>query len=161
MSRTPHRPVIVLACGEPLRGDDGAAIRAVEMLPDEARAKADLVEIGQLSVEALLDVPEGVALIVADAATGAPPGSTVVAPLEAVALSAAPAPASSHSMPPQQVLALAAELRGSLPRGVFVGIGALEFGLGEKLSPAVEAGLPAYVARLAEEIGTLAAGTRE
>lgn len=149
----------VLLCGERQRGDDGAAILAAEMLPAEIRALAEVVPLGQLSVEALLDVPEGMAVIVADAAIGPEPGATVVVPLELVAHAGGAAPASSHSLPPDQVLALAAELRGSLPRGVFVGIGGSEFGFGERLSPAVEAGLPGFGATLAAEIGRLAAET--
>jgi Ni,Fe-hydrogenase maturation factor len=65
--------------------------------------------------------------------------------------------ASSHSLPPDQVLALAEALRGSLPRGSFVGIGGAEFGFGEGLSAPVAAGLPAFVAALADEIRRLAA----
>jgi hydrogenase maturation protease len=148
----------VLVCGERLRGDDGAAVRAAEMLPGSVRALAELLPTGQLSVEAVLEVEEGAAVIVADAAVGAPAGATVVLPLVRVARADGAAPASSHSLPPSQVLALAAELRGSLPRGVFVGIGGSNFELGEGLSTAVEAGLPAYTAALASEIRRLAAG---
>jgi hydrogenase maturation protease len=147
----------VLVCGERLRGDDGAAVRAAETLPAFVLALAEVRPIGQLSVEAVLEVPAGAAVIVADAATGAPAGATIELPLERVARADGAAPASSHSLPPSQVLALAAELRGSLPRGVFVGIGGSDFALGERLSPAVEAGLPAYVEALAAEIRRLAA----
>jgi hydrogenase maturation protease len=166
MSDQSGRPSVrVLLCGERMRGDDAAALRAAEMLPEDARALAEVVEVGQLSVEALLDIPDGVAAIVADSAVGVAPGVVVTLPLEHVAQGAAggpgaavgATPASSHSLPPDQVLALAAELRGSLPRGVFVGIGGAEFGFGERLSPAVAAGLAAYAATLADEIRRLSA----
>ncbi len=148
----------MLVCGERLRSDDAAAILALEMLPPDVRALARIQEVGQLAVEAMLDVPDGDAVIVADAAVGVAPGEVVVLPLAAVARStgSGATPASSHSLPPDQVLALAAELRGSTPRGVFVGIGGAEFGFGEGLSPAVEAGLPAFAAVLAREIRRLA-----
>jgi hydrogenase maturation protease len=162
--------VRVLVCGERLRGDDAAAILAAKALPADALWLAELVEAGQLSVEALLDIPEGVALIVADAAIGVAAGEVVTLPLAVVskgtatrgagatpAPAASPAPASSHSLPPDQVLALADELRGSPLRGSFVGMGGEEFGLGEELSPAVAAGLPTFVAALAAEIRRLAA----
>ena len=61
-------------------------------------------------------------------------------------------------MPPDQVVALAAELRGAVPQGVFVGIGGAEFGFGEELSGVVHAALPEYVAALCEAIRSLAAG---
>jgi hydrogenase maturation protease len=151
------RPVRVLVCGERLRGDDAAAVLAAGMLPADTRALADIFEVGQLSVEALLDVPEGMSLVVADAAAGVAPGAVVTLPLEEVARLGRAAPASSHSLPPDQVLALAAELRGLLPRGVFVGIGGTEFGFGEEPSAAVQSGLPAFAATLSDEIRRLAA----
>jgi len=153
----------VLVCGERMRGDDAAALVAVKMLPEDARALAEVVEVGQLSVEALLDVPDGMAVIVADAAVGLAAGVVVTLPLERMAArggvgaSGGAAPASSHSLPPDQVLALAAELRGSMPRGVFVGIGGAEFSFGEELSAAVAAGLATFAAALADEIRRLSA----
>jgi hydrogenase maturation protease len=150
----PPRTVRLLVCGERLRGDDGAALSAVASLPPDIRAMAEIVETGQLGVEALLDVPEGVAVIVADATVGAAAGRVVTMPLADVARSAGSGagPASSHSLPPDQALALAEELRGSLPRGSFVGIGGAEFGYGEGLSEAVAAGLPAFATAIADEI---------
>lgn len=151
----------VLICGERLRGDDAAALLAVELLPQDARALVEVVEVGQLSVEALLDVPDGVALVVADAAVGVAAGAVVTRPLDRVAGQADAggpgSPASSHSLPPDQVLALAAELRGSMPRGVFVGIGGAQFEFGEGPSAAVAAGLATFASTLADEIRRLAA----
>jgi hydrogenase maturation protease len=159
------RPIRVLICGERLRGDDAAAVLAAEGLGVEARAAAEIVEVGQLAAEMLLDVPEGVAVIVADAAVGVSAGTVVVVPLSDIAEravgAAGAAPASSHSLPPDQVLALAEELRGSPFRGVFVGIGGVAFGFGEGLSPAVAAGLPAFTAAIAGEIRRMAAAPRE
>ena len=159
---TPMRPVLVLVCGERLRGDDAAALLAAEGLGAQARRLAEILEVGQLSVEALLEVPEGVAVIVADAAVGVAAGAVVIVPIAEVAERGAgaggAAPASSHSLPPDQVLALAEEMRGSALRGVFVGIGGEAFGFGEGLSPAVAAALPAFTAAMAAEIDRLAAG---
>jgi hydrogenase maturation protease len=130
------------------------------MLPPDVRALAQVVEVGQLSVEALQDVPDGAAVIVADAAMGVSAGRVVTLTLADVARStgSSATPASSHSLPPDQVLALAAEMRGSPPRGSFVGIGGAEFGFGERLSAPVAAGLPAFAAALADEIRRLAEG---
>jgi len=152
-----RRPVVLLACGEPLRGDDGAAIRALELLPAWASEAATVREAGRLEVELLLDAPEDAAVILADAALGVASGRVVVVALDAVARSAAggAAPASSHSLPPDQVLALAEELRGSPLRGSFVGIGASTFGLGEGPSGAVAAALPEFAAAIAAEIARL------
>lgn len=148
--------VRVLVCGEPLRGDDGAAIQAIQGLGPDTSALAEVVEVGQLSAEALLDVPEGMAVVVVDAAVGVEPGTTVTLPLEDVGGGGA-MPASSHALPPDQAIGLAAEMRGAPLRGSFVGIGGAEFGFGERLSPAVEAGLPAFASALAAEVRRLAA----
>lgn len=158
-SSDPKR-VWVLVCGERLRSDDAAAPLAAEMLPPDVRALAQVVEVGRLSVEALQDVPGRVAVIVADAAVGVAAGRVVTLTLADVARStgSGATPASSHSLPPDQVLALAEAMRGSLPRGVFVGIGGAEFGFGERLSAPVAAGLPAFAAALADEIRRLAEG---
>ena len=131
-------PLRVLVCGERMRGDDGAAPLAAEMLPDDALALAEVVEVGQLSVEALLDIPDGVAVIVADAAVGVAAGRGRRAAAGSSGARAAAgggaAPASSHALPPAAVLALAEELRCDPLRGSFVGIGGAEFGFGEGLS---------------------------
>jgi hydrogenase maturation protease len=152
----PGRRVAVLVCGEPERGDDAVASAALSALPGAVRSMADVVLCGQLEVEHLLDVPEGVPCIVVDAAVGVPPGEVVAIPLEMVAARpTAGAPRSSHTLPPDQVISLAAALRGRPPEGIFVGIGGEEFGLGAGLSTAVLAGLPRLVERLAAEIERL------
>jgi hydrogenase maturation protease len=161
MSNHPARNrVHVLICGEPLRGDDAAAPLAAEMLPPDVLVLATITELGQLGVEALLNVPADAAVVVADAAVGIPAGRIVVLPLEDVARPAGSgaSPASSHTLPPDQVLALAGEMRGSPLRGTFVGIGGAEFRFGEPPSEEVAAALPAFAAALADEIRRLAAG---
>jgi len=151
------RRVAVLVCGEPERGDDAAAFAAVATLPDTVRAIIDVVLCGQLEVEHLLDVPDGLPCVVVDAAVGIPPGEVVAIPLAMVASRpGSGAPRSSHTLPPDQVISLAAALRGRPPEGVFVGIGGEEFGFGAGLSQAVLAGLPRLVERLAAEIDRFA-----
>ena len=153
-----QKPILVLACGERLRGDDAAALRAIELLPADALALAEVIEVGQLSVEALIDTPDGMAVVVADAAVGVAPGAVVTLPLESLAgREGGATPASSHALPPDQVIELATEMRGTPLRGSFLGIGGAEFGFGEGLSPEVAAGLPAFTAALAAEIRRLAA----
>jgi hydrogenase maturation protease len=151
--------VVLLVCGEQLRRDDGAAVLAAEMLPAQVRALAEIVEVGQLRVEDLLEVPDSRRVVVADAAVGVAAGEVVTLALDAVAQAAGgPAPASSHAVPPDQVLALATELRGAAPRGVFVGLGGVDFGFGEGLSPEVAAGLPRFAEAIAEAVRRLASG---
>jgi hydrogenase maturation protease len=168
---TSPRTVRLLVCGERLRSDDGAALLAVDRLTAAERQVAEVFEVGQLTVEALLEIPDGVAVILADAAVGVTAGAVVVVPLAkianrvaAVSLGTAAdraSPASSHALPPDQVLAIAEELHGSPLRGVFVGIGGENFGFGEGLSEAVAAGLPALTDAIAAEIHRLASAAEE
>ena len=151
--------VPVLVCGEPERGDDAVAFAAVAALPADVRRLADVRPCGQLEVDDLLAVPEGIGCVVVDAAVGVPPGLVVRIPLADIAArTGGGAPRSSHTLPPDQAIALAEALRGVPPVGVFVGIGGSDFSLGAGLSPAVMAGLPALTARLAEEIRLIASG---
>jgi hydrogenase maturation protease len=147
----------LLVCGEPARGDDAAAFAAVTAMPSAVRDRVDVVSCGQLQVDHLLDVPAGAPCIVLDAAVGVPPGEVVMLSLADVAARrSGSAPRSSHTLAPDQVIALAATLRGAPPAGVFIGIGGADFALGAELSPAVLAGLPRLVEVIVREIERLA-----
>jgi hydrogenase maturation protease len=176
--------VPVFVCGEPARGDDGAGPAAVELLPADARERAEIVEVGQLDVLLLLDLPADAPCVVVDAVSGIPAGEVWVRPLaELIDLGAArggreatgsdeapgsggsrperaagsrPQPRSSHELPVERVLALAATLRDAPPRGTFVGIGGAGWNVGTPLSAAVAAALPAFAAAIAAAITELA-----
>jgi hydrogenase maturation protease len=159
-----RRLVPVFVCGEPARGDDAAGFAAVELLPPEVRALADIVAVGQLDVSLLVDLPDGQPCVLVDAVAGIAPGETWVRPLasllEVPIARGRPAPHSSHLLPIDRVLALAAVLRPAPPAGTFVGIGGADFGLGSPLSPAVAAGLPAFAAAIADTIRAAARNVR-
>lgn len=163
MARVP-----VFVCGEPARGDDAAAYAAVELLPPDVRARADVTEAGQLDVLLLLDLPADAPCVVVDAVAGLPPGEVWVRPLAALVDRArgpagsgqAPEPRSSHELPLDQVLALAATLRERPPAGTFVGIGGSCWDLGAPLSAAVAAALPAFAAAIAVAIAGAARAAR-
>jgi hydrogenase maturation protease len=152
--------VPVFVCGEPARGDDAAGLAAVELLPPDALAHAEIVVVGHLDVLFLLDLPAEEACVVVDAVAGLAPGETWVRPLAALvdrarALADAgrgPEPRSSHELPIEQVLALAATLRDAPPAGTFVGIGGSCWDVGTPLSAPVVAGLPAFVAAIAAAV---------
>jgi hydrogenase maturation protease len=160
--------VPVFVCGDPTRGDDGAALAAVEFLRPDVRGRIDLVEVGQLDVVALLDLPAGRACVVVDAVAGIEPGQVWVQSLAALVDRArrlhraglAVEPRSSHELPLDQALALATALRDRPPAGVFVGIGGARWEAGAPLSDAVTAGLPAFAAAIEAAIGE-AAGSFE
>ncbi len=156
-TRTGARPPVrVILCGELLRADDGAPFLAAERLPSSVARLAEVRRVGQLDVQDLLDVPEGGACVLVDTAVGVPAGRVVVVPLSEVARGEGAAPRSSHSLPPDPVLALAATLRGGLPEGSFVGLGGRSFGIGEPLSPEVQAAIGAFAAAIGDEVVRLA-----
>jgi hydrogenase maturation protease len=165
-------PVLVIVLGERHRGDDGVGFAAVEaamnaLAPQDA-ARVDVRETGQLDPADLVELAVDGGAVVVDAVVGVAVGEVVVLPLEVVA-AAAPAPAapppgtpvprSSHVLPVDQLVALAAALRGAPPRGVLVGVGCERFGFGEGLSPVVEAAVPAFAAAIRVEVERLLAVT--
>ena len=154
--------VRLLVCGSAERGDDGAALSAVAtLLPTLPSALLERLEVrrcGQLRVEDILDIPAGEVALVVDAAVGVPPGHVVALPISDIAsMLGTPAPRSSHELPIDQVLSLAATLRtGGLPSGTFVGIGGRRFGYGRPLSRSVRLAMPGFQRAIAAELARLA-----
>lgn len=154
--------VPVFVCGEPARGDDAAGPAAVALLSADVRARVELRVVGQLDVQVLLDLPADVPCVVVDAVAGLPPGEVWVRSLADVVDrargrgGAGPVPRSSHELPPDQVLALAATLRDAPPAGTFVGIGGGRWDAGAPLSAPVAAGLPAFADAIAAAVAAIA-----
>ena len=153
--------VSIFVCGERARGDDAAGFAAVDLLPPDLRERADVVPVGQLDILFLMDLPASTPCVVVDAVAGlaarrglGPPARDAGGSLPAPCRSAgrAPEPRSSHELPLEQVLALAATLRDAPPAGTFVGIGGTCFDVGTPLTAPVAAALPAFAAAIAAEI---------
>lgn len=143
----------VLACGAIDRGDDGAALRAVRSLSQEARRDARIEEVGYLSPELLLGDAPGLRRLVLDCVAGLPGGEIVDLPLaELPALEAQMRTTSSHALAPGAAVALAALLGAIRPTDRFLGIGGTDFGVGDDLSPAVRAQLSALIERATARI---------
>ena len=144
----------VLVLGDPMRGDDGAALLAAEHL--EARAlPLRIRRIGQLGPDDLVAALAEGPCVVLDAVRGIPPGSVVELPLARVADAGAPQPASSHALPAETIVLLAEALGARLEAGTFIGIGGQQFELGEPISPAVRQGLAGYERAIARRVGTI------
>lgn len=158
-----NRPsVTVLVCGSADRGDDAAAVLAVELLRPATRRRAVIEYVGQLGVEALLERPPGSAVIVVDAAVGLAPGRVVrmsFADLRSGARS--PVPRSSHELPIPEVVGIAELIAGPLAGGLVV-IGGLDFSLGAKPSPGVRARLDRFAREIEAAIDeAVEAATRD
>lgn len=144
----PPPTVRLLVCGNADRGDDGAALSAVaHVLPrlaPEVRQQLEVRRCRQLDATDLIDVAEDEACLVLDTVVGIEPGDVVEISLEELAARPALAPRSSHALPIGQVLGVARAVRGSLPRGMFVGIGGKWFGFGVVRSRALRGGMPRF-----------------
>lgn len=148
---TAPRPVRLLVCGNTDRGDDGAALAAVAGLlaglPPHLLAVLEVRRCEQLQLEDLLDLPDGTACIIVDAAVGLTPGEVVSFPLADLPerdRAAGPTPRSSHVLPIGQLVGIAAVMRGDPLEGSFVAVGGRSFGFGPGLGGPVRAALPAF-----------------
>ena len=161
--------VPIFVCGEHARGDDAAGFAAVALLPPGLREQVDVVPVGQLDILFLMGLSADAPCVVVDAVAGLRAGEVWVRPLAALvdrarALQAsgrAPEPRSSHELPLEQVLALAATLRDAPPAGTFVGIGGSCFDVGTPLTAPVAAALPAFAAAIAAEVVAFAVQERQ
>jgi hydrogenase maturation protease len=152
MNREPVAAFLVLAVGNPSRGDDAlgpALLDALQTLGADAAGDVELLTDFQLQVEHALDLQGRRAVLFVDAAR---PGA--VAAEAGVALSAlAPAlalPALSHALSASAVLHVARSLGGPLPPAWQLAIEGAAFGLGEPISTAAQARLaPALALALA------------
>jgi hydrogenase maturation protease len=156
----PTPAIRLLVCGSGDRGDDGASLCAVaHVLPRLEPSLRGLLEVRrceQLDATDLIDVAAGEACLILDTVVGVEPGAIVELSLEDLALQPTVTPRSSHALPITQVLGIARSVRGSLPRGTFVGIGGKWFGFGEVRSRALRDGMADFERAIAIAIAGLA-----
>ncbi len=136
-----HSRCLILACGNPSRGDDGAAWRLAEMaavagLPEGVR----LMVQQQWTPELAEDLAGCEAVLFVDCSVADEAGAVTLTEVRA----AEKAPNYlTHHMEAPGLLRLAAELYGEGPeRADLLVIGGESLGYTEDLSPAVEAALP-------------------
>ncbi len=152
----------ILVCGMGDRCDDSAPLAAiVRVLPrlsERLRSRIEIRRCPQLEVTDLIDVRADEACLVVDTVVGIEPGSIITVPLSDLARGAeGVAPRSFHALSVDDTLLIAEVVRGSLPNGVFVGIGGKWFGYGERFSRVVGAALPALADAISGAIESLLA----
>ncbi len=130
-------PLLLIAVGNPARGDDGLGPALLEMLAAERLAGVETLLDFQLQVEHALDLVGREAVLFIDA-TKAAVGVQLspVAPAHAL-------PALSHALTPAGVLHVARRLGQVMPEAWQLAIEGESFGLGEGLSAAAQRRLPA------------------
>lgn len=130
------KPVLLLACGNPSRGDDALGPLLLDALAEHA--DPNLVESivdFQLQIEHTLDLQNRKLAIFIDASVRDPS-------FEFTMLTPAPALShTTHALSPAALLGVYRSLHGEPPPAYLLSIGGRSFELGEALSPAAQANL--------------------
>ena len=127
-----RKPMLVLAWGNPSRGDDGLGWAFAETLLGHAGASLEIDVDYQLQIEHAARMAEGRGVLFVDAASAGPSPYDLrpLAPRHHRGFS-------SHHVPPEELLGLAIELFGQLPLAWLLAIRGYEFDqFGERLSEA-------------------------
>lgn len=142
--------LLILAYGNPLRGDDGVGWvvgeRLAALLAEDA---AEMIVQHQLTPELAEPISRAAQVIFVDAAEGNEPGGIRWTAIGIGAL--APQPF-THQVDPASLLAAAQELYGHAPCAHLLTITGADFGYGEGLSPVVERAAGEAVIKIAQFI---------
>ncbi|HJL18932.1 MAG TPA: hydrogenase maturation protease [Sandaracinaceae bacterium LLY-WYZ-13_1] len=139
MTEPPTERVRVIALGNELAGDDGAALIAARRLAERAPGLEVLApgRPGPGLLE-LLD-PDRPTVLMDVVRQGVAAGAILELPLDELATAAIDAErVSSHGLGVARALRLAEALDRPLPRGIFVGLGGRRFEPGPRMDPDVE-----------------------
>lgn len=129
-------PLLVIAVGNPARGDDGLGPALLEMLAADGLEGVELLLDFQLQVEHALDLVGREAVLFVDATkAGVGVQLSPVAPAQAL-------PALSHALTPVGVLHVARRLGQLVPQAWQLAIEGTSYGLGEGLSASARLRLP-------------------
>jgi hydrogenase maturation protease len=132
---------LVLACGNPQRGDDGAALHIADCLRSGlCDPETNIHSQQQWTPELAEQISEAEIVIFVDAAAGLPPGEIACRTLQPRQHT----PTSiTHHTSPESLLWLARELYGKRPpRAYLVTVGGASFDLSEELSDPVSHAIP-------------------
>lgn len=133
---------IVLACGNPLRGDDGVALQVVCSLQHGYTEPDTEIRCAQQWTPELAErISKSDLVIFVDASAVIPPGEMR---LEAISARQEHPSVATHSLNPEQLLTLAHELYQKAPERAFLlTIGGRSFDHGDQLSDVVRHAVPA------------------
>jgi hydrogenase maturation protease len=144
---------LVLACGNSLRGDDGAAVHIVRELQQGGCEPETLIHLEQQWTPELAEpISEADLVIFVDGSVALAPGEIACQQLNPIYKSTE---GLSHQTTPASLLALAEELYRSHPaRAFLLTIGGASFELSEELSEPVKKAIP----RAVESVKALLSG---
>ncbi len=144
-------PALLLACGNPLRGDDGLgnwlAAKAQEQF---ASAQLEVLSSRQFTPEMAEPISTADTVIFLDCSATSEPGRISLHPVEAATR---PARIMTHHMSPESLLWMSQELYGRVPRVAYlITVGGESFKMEERLSDAVRGAAPAVLHMVAEMV---------
>jgi hydrogenase maturation protease len=137
--------ILVIACGNPLRQDDGVGWHVAERLRAADPPGLGVLTCHQLTPELAEPIAHADRVVFVDASTRGPAGRVES---RRVAAGFDPAGALSHALTPAGLLGLAAELYGRTGPAWCVTVAGQVFGHGADLSPAVEASVEIAARRI-------------
>jgi hydrogenase maturation protease len=151
---------LILACGNPLRRDDGVGLWLAEWAEKRFGAETDVRVLvrQQWAPELAEEIARAQSVLFIDCSVDSAPGSVALLP---VAPAAAVQGLATHHLGAPELLALSRDLYNSQPsNALLVTIGAGSTELGEVFSDAVTAALPAACRLIEETVLRLLAGPR-
>jgi hydrogenase maturation protease len=129
---------LVLAFGNPLRGDDAVAWEVARGI--SGSGEVDVLCLHQLTPELAERLAASDGVVFVDAAATGDPGAVSV--LEISAEAQAPPTPFGHTLTPGALLEIAARLYGCAPPAWLVTVTGRDYGFGTELSPPVREALP-------------------
>jgi hydrogenase maturation protease len=152
MTRSTHptSAILILACGNPLREDDGLGYHAAQALIAEDIPGVRVITTHQLLPELAEDVSRASLVILIDARADGAPGELrqeAVSPCTPEAGARAGAGV-SHHVDLAHLLYWAQTLYGSAPRAIACSLCGARLGYAEALSPPFVAAIPEFVAQV-------------
>ncbi|MGO8718414.1 MAG: hydrogenase maturation protease [Acidobacteriaceae bacterium] len=151
-------PVLILACGNPLRGDDGLGRWMAGKMQDRfVSSQVEVLSSHQFTPEMAEPISTADTVIFLDCSATSAPGQISLHPVEATTK---PARLMTHHMSPAALLRMSQELYGRIPRLAYlITVGGESFKMEERLSDAVRGAVPA-VLTMVEDIVQAANGQR-
>ena len=142
--------ILIIAYGNPLRGDDGLAWHAAQKLSEQGLPEdAELITRHLLTPELALPVSEAATVLFIDATRAGVPGELTSAPVKPQRQASS---VFTHEFSATTILGMAQELYGKCPAAFSISLCGECFEHGETLSARVEEGLPRLVALVSEFI---------
>lgn len=132
---------LILACGNPLRADDGVGQRLADWAEERFRGKPDVRVIArqQWGPELAEEIAHAECVLFVDSSLQSRAGAVAAADI-------APSPSVgtwTHHLGAAELLALSRQLYDSLPqRAILLTVGVSSMAMGEELSEAVRAAIP-------------------